>query len=149
LFRTNGLPTFIYPLTLLTICIVAVWRGGRYERTAAFGLVGAWVLTVVAYRGPSLPTEQIELTADVMLLALLIWVALKSSAWWPILAAGFHLLAILTHAAKDLDRQIGLWVYMSAQILWGYLLAITIGIGAWRHPSRVLVHGDDPRGPYV
>ena len=147
MFRTNGLPTFIYPLTLLAICIIAIWRGGRYERIATFGLVGAWALTVVAYWGPNLPTEQIELAADLTLLALLVWVALKSPAWWPILAAGFHLLAILTHAAKDLDQQIGTWVYMSAQILWGYLLAITIGIGAWRHPGRVLAHGDNQRGP--
>ena len=147
MFRSNGLPTFIYPLTLLAICIIAIWRGGRYERTATFGLVGAWALTVVAYWGPNLPTEQIELAADLALLALLVWVALKSPAWWPILAAGFHLLAILTHAAKDLDQQIGTWVYMSAQILWGYLLAITIGVGAWRRPGRMLSHSDDGATP--
>lgn len=135
MFRSNGLPTFIYPLTLLAICMIAVWRGGRYERMAAFGLVAAWVLTVLAYRAPGLPTEPIELVADVSLLALLVWVALRSSAWWPIFAAGFHLLAILTHAAKDLDQQLGTWVYMSAQIIWGYLLAIAIGVGAWRHRS--------------
>ena len=63
MFRSNGLPTFIYPLTLLAICIIAIWRGGRYERTATFGLVGAWALTVVAYWGPNLATEQIELAA--------------------------------------------------------------------------------------
>ena len=144
MFRTNGIPTFVYPLTLLAICVIAFWRGGRYERTATFGLVGAWLVTVAAYWVPAVPTEQVVLIADLGLLALLVWIAMKSPAWWPILAAGFHLLAILTHAAKDMDRQLGTWVYISAQIIWGYLLAITIGIGSWRHPSFHPATSDAP-----
>jgi len=144
LFRTNGLPIFVYPLTLLAICILAIWRGGRYERAATFGLLGAWAVTVVAYRAPNLPTEYIVLVADLSLLALLIWVALRSPAWWPIFAAGFHLLAILTHLAKDLDRQLGAWAYISAQIIWGYLLAISIGVGSWRHPAFRLADVEAP-----
>ncbi|HEX2817784.1 MAG TPA: hypothetical protein VHN39_15435 [Phenylobacterium sp.] len=144
MFRTNGIPTFVYPLTLLAICILAIWRGGRHERIATFGLLGGWIVTVAAYRVPNLPTEYIVLAADLSLLALLIWVAMKSPAWWPIFAAGFHLLAILTHVAKDLDRQLGTWAYISAQIIWGYLLAITIGVGSWRHPVFQLATSDDP-----
>ncbi len=144
MFRSNGIPVFIYPLTVLVICILAIWRGGRYERIATFGLTVAWLVTVAAYRVPHLPTEPIVLGADLGLLGLLVWVALRSPAWWPILAAGFHLLAILTHAAKDLDRQLGTWVYISAQIIWGYMLAFTLGIGSWRHRSFIRSIGEEP-----
>lgn len=149
MFRSNGIPVFVYPLTVLVICVIAIWRGGRYERVATVGLLVAWLTTVAAYRIPHLPTEPIVAAADICLLGLLIWVAMRSPAWWPLLAAGFHLLAILTHAAKDLDRQLGTWVYISAQILWGYMVALTIGFGSWRHRRFAQSIGDGTRSGFI
>ena len=143
MIRNYGIPASLYPASLLVVCAVALWRGGKYERLAAFGLLAAWMLTFVAYRTFAAKSEPPILVVDLVLLALLVWIALKSPAYWPLLAAGFHLLAILTHVAKDLDRALGPWVYLSAQIIWGYLLAMAIGVGAWRHRLVRVAENDD------
>ena len=57
--------------------------------------------------------------------------ALRSHRYWPIWAAGFQLLAILTYWAHSLDRTLGGWVYLTAGILWGYLLVGALAYGTW------------------
>jgi hypothetical protein len=124
--------------------MLALWRGGRDERMAAFGLTGAWLLTVEVVRAFS---QTGVLVVDLCLMALLVRLALRSDAWWPLFAAGFHLLAILTHLARGLDRELGAWAYLTAQVIWGYMLAVAIGIGAWRAPLRQPATSEAPTGP--
>ena len=57
--------------------------------------------------------------------------ALRSHRYWPIWAAGFQLLAIITHWAHSLDRTLNGWTYMTAGIIWGYLLVGTLAVGTW------------------
>jgi hypothetical protein len=64
------------------------------------------------------------------------WIAFKSGRYWPLFATGFHLLAIITHFARAADPTFGGWAYMTAEIIWGYLVALTIGYGAWTAPNR-------------
>ena len=66
---------------------------------------------------------------DVGLLFLLIGIALKSPKYWPMAAAGFQLLAVLTHIAKMIDPNLQQWAYITAIVIWTYLLMIALGIG--------------------
>ena len=75
------------------------------------------------------------MAVDLAALGGFIWIALKSDRHWPIFAAAFHLLAIVTHLARTADPTVLRYAYFSAQILWGYFLAFAIGYGAWTAPA--------------
>ncbi len=124
------LPSFIWPTVVMAVCAIAAWRGRSLERLAAGGLLAAWALTMVTYQ-QGRTTEWGILIVDVAFLALLVWIVLKSGRYWPILGAGFHLLAILTHVARMLDPTFGGWTYMTAGLIWAYLVAFVIGYAAW------------------
>jgi hypothetical protein len=146
LFQTYGLPPALYPATLVVVCCLALWRGGRDERMAAFGILVGWLLTIAVVRATGGRQTGVFIV-DLCLLGVLLWIALRSAAWWPLFAAGFHLLAILTDVAHHVDRQLGAWAYLTAQVIWGYMLALTVGIGAWRAPTRQLAISEPPTTP--
>ena len=81
---------------------------------------------------------------DLAFLGLISWTALKSSRYWPLFAAGIHLLAVITHVARALDPTLGGWAYITAGIIWGYLLAFIIGYGAWTAPNRQEAYDAEP-----
>ena len=116
---------------VMGVCGAAVLRGGSYERLAAGGLLAGWAVSMVVSRTGFRETEWGIMAVDLALLALLVWIALRSPRYWPLFAAGFHLLAIVTHLLDGIDPTVSGWAYVTAEIFWGYLLAVTIGYGAW------------------
>ncbi len=88
---------------------------------------------MTVYREQFTQTEWGILLVDLALLALLVGIALRSSSFWPLFAAGFHLLALMTHFANAVDVEVGAWAYYTAEIIWGYLLAFAIAVGAWSY----------------
>lgn len=120
----------------MAVCGIAAWRGGNEERLAAGGLLAGWALSMVAYRSHGLETEWGIMLIDLALLGLLVWIALRSPRHWPMVAAGFHLLAVVTHVARSVDPRVGGWAYVTAQVIFGYLLAFAIGYGAWTAPAH-------------
>lgn len=130
----------------MAVSAVATWRGGDYERLAAGGLLAAWALSMLTYER-HLQTQWGVLLVDLGLMALLCWIALRSGRFWPLFAAGFHLLAIVTHIARFLDPTFSGWAYQTAEIIWGYLLAFSIGYGAWSAPNRQEAYADPAGAP--
>ena len=127
--------TLVWAATVVAVCLIAVLRGGSYERLAAGGMLAAWAFTLLFYRTNFREPEWGILAVDVAALVLFTWIALRSDRFWPIFAAGFHLLAIVTHLARTVDQTVGHWAYGTAEILWGYLLAFAIAYGAWTAPA--------------
>ena len=121
---------------------MATWRGRNQERLAAGGLLAGWALSLISYER-SLHTQWGIVAVDAGLLALLVWVALRSRRYWPLFAAGFHVLAMLTHLARALDPTFSGWTYMTAEMIWNYLVVLTVGYGAWSAPSRQDANADD------
>ncbi|MCR5878058.1 hypothetical protein [Phenylobacterium sp. J367] len=131
-------PSILWAATVVGVCALALWRGGPDEKLAAGGLLVGWTLTRTVYQFKGEQTEWGIAGVDLALLALLVYIALRSRRYWPLFAAGFHLLAVVTHLARGLDPRVGGWAYITAEIIWGYLLAITIGLGAWKARERQL-----------
>ena len=107
-------------------------------------MLAGWALTMVAYRAGFRQTEWGILVVDLAALGGFIWIALNSPRYWPIFAAGFHLLAIVTHMARTVDPQVGGWAYITAEILWGYFLAAAIAYGAWTGGGRPASRAAEP-----
>lgn len=113
---------------------LTIWRGGPEERGAANALLIAWLFSKILYRYQGLQTEWGILVVDTALLAFLMWIALRSRRYWPLFAAGFYLLAVVTHLAEIVNPAVGGWAYITAGIMWSYLLAFAIAYGALTRP---------------
>lgn len=118
----------------MIVCGLAVWRGRDDERLAAAGTLANWAITLVVFRQRSDETQWAVMVVDVALLALLIWLALRSRRYWPLFAAAFALLTVVTHLAHALDTGVTGWAYLTAVLIWGYLGLISIGYGALTAP---------------
>jgi hypothetical protein len=66
----------------------------------------------------------------------LLWIALRSDRHWPMFAAGFALLLLLTHLASAADPTIGGWAYLTAGLIFSYLILAAIAYGAITAPRR-------------
>ena len=128
---TIELPPWLGLAVLLAVCGGAFLRGGVEERLAATGLLASVAFTVLL-RDRSWPHLQTAgFVMDVLVLALLIGIALRSPKFWPMAAAGFQLLAVLTHVGKMIDPNVNQWAYITAIVIWTYLVIIALGVGVW------------------
>lgn len=120
----------------MAVCAIAVWRGRDLERLAAGAELATWALTLLVFKSRSESTQWAVLAIDVALFAVLLWIALRSMRYWPLLAAGFQLLALITHFAHAVDALISGWAYLTAILIWNYLTLFAIGYGAITAPRR-------------
>jgi hypothetical protein len=128
---TIALPLWFAYLVTVLVCGAALWKGDWEERVVGGGLGLSCAVTVIA-RDLSWPRVQLaELGGDILMLALLFVVALRTKKFWPLFAAAFQLLAVMTHVAKTADSTLHQWAYVTAIVIWTYLIFIALGVGAW------------------
>lgn len=130
------LPIWVWPTVLMAVCAAAVWRGRDFERLAAGVELASWSLTLVVFRARSESTQWEVLAIDVILFVALLWIAMRSARYWPLFAAGFQLLALITHFAHAVDALVSGWAYLTAVLIWNYLTLFAIGWGAITAPRR-------------
>lgn len=128
---TIELPPWLGQLVTFVVCAAAFLKGDVEERLAAGGIVLNIAVTV-AMRDYSWPHLQVAgFVVDILSFILLLAIALWSSKFWPLAAAAFQLLAVLTHVAKMVDPDLGQWSYITAIVIWTYLLMFALGVGVW------------------
>ncbi|RAK57384.1 hypothetical protein [Phenylobacterium deserti] len=122
--------------TLFVLVVAgAILRGGLEERLAAGALMLSLALSII-FRDPTYSGLQWGAFAgDLVLLGVLLFLVLRSARFWPIWAAGFQLLGVLTHLGRVLDPKVQPWAYASAQVIWTWALTVAVGVGVlakWR-----------------
>jgi hypothetical protein len=137
------LPLWVWPTALMAVCTVAVWRGRDDERLAAAALLANWAISILVVRAGSGSTHWEVFFVDAALLGLYLWLALRTQRHWPLFAAGFQLLVVATHIGRAVDPTVSGWAYLTAGIIWSYLVLFSIGYGAWTAP-RYALSADDP-----
>ena len=115
----------------MAVCAIALWRGGRQERLAAGGVLAGWALSMVLAKDRTGATQWGVLIIDAALFGEFLWLALGSRRYWPLFAAAFQLLAVVTHFGRALDSGVSGWAYFTAELIWSYLVIITIGYAAF------------------
>lgn len=129
------IPPWLLAAVSVLICGLALWRGRTEERLTAGGFLAGWAATVLL-RDPSWPTLQWgALAVDTLFLAGLLAISLRTERFWPLAACAFQLLAVLTHIAKSLDSGVQQWAYITAGVIWSYLVLVALAVGtlgAWR-----------------
>jgi len=83
---------------------------------------------------------------DTAFLIALLVLALRSQRHWPIFAAGFHLLAFVTHAARLISPRQAAWAFVTMGVIWSYLVLFALALGVWRHWKASQSAGDQSSG---
>lgn len=134
-------------LSLLAACFAfAMACGGGPERAAAsIMLVGSLVSLVIAinsshqFRHVNWGAFAVDSVAQVLFLIL----ASKADRFWPIVVAGVHLLALMSHLARMLVSLIDPRSYQIAEVIGSYIILSLIIAGTWRHRQRRRHYGTD------
>ncbi|MFL5296250.1 MAG: hypothetical protein ACJ798_07700 [Phenylobacterium sp.] len=123
-------PWFGIALTV-TVCAGAFWKGGREEQLAAGGLLLSFAVTLAMRDRTWAGTQWGALGADICLFILLAAIALRTKRYWPLAAAAFQLLCVLTHVARMIDPGVRAWAYATGQVIWSQMVFWALGVGVW------------------
>lgn len=134
---TDWIRYFSWTFVSLFIIGVAIWRGGRPERTIAVAMVIASFATPIAQMRPLSNNPDVGVFAvDLALLAVMIWVSLRSDRWWPLFATAFHLISVAIHIVKLTRPDTAQAIYATSRIAFSYLSIYALGAGVleleWR-----------------
>lgn len=124
----------IWAVAMFAVSAFALWRGGRVERAVAVANVVAWIASVVMQnRHNWMDPQWGVLGVDAAFLAFLLWLVVRTNRIWILPAASFQLLAVVTHAAILADGGVRAWAYITALVLWSYLVLITLAVGTYTY----------------
>ena len=133
------LPFWTWIVYIVAVSAAALWKGGLSERIGAGIIFGSWVASTLVWRLPWGSAANEVAMVDLVQFLGLTALALRSPRYWPLFAAGFQLLTMITYWAHVLDPTLGGWVYLTAGILWGYLVVGALAVGtfnAWRRRGQ-------------
>ncbi|MFN3591732.1 MAG: hypothetical protein ACK4TG_06060 [Thermaurantiacus sp.] len=127
-----SLPQIIFAMMLGWIIFSAWTRCGWDARIAASAILGATFLTPVAQLRDFAGPEMGIVFVDALLFSVLLVVALRSRAFWPIWAAGFQLGALAVHfAAARLPSMIPA-AYAETLVIWSFPVLAVVAVGILR-----------------
>ncbi|WP_416908728.1 MAG: hypothetical protein ACMVO5_03705 [Polymorphobacter sp.] len=116
-------------ILLIGTCLFAFLRGRTDERLAAGGMMLAALITPLAVSSGFASPETGVLGIDVALLTFLFIIALKSDRFWPLWAAGFHVVGTTIHLATFVEVDIWPPAYANAQGFWAWPVLAALFVG--------------------
>jgi hypothetical protein len=121
---------------LLVWCL-ALWRGRWPERTAAIGTLILGVFTFFVRLHAKDGSFDVQgFFTDTCLFLLFLFIALRAKRIWPVPAAGFQFIAVLTHLAVLIHNPGSWWSYISVSVLATWLVLIAFFFGLWENEVR-------------
>jgi hypothetical protein len=128
---------------VVVACGFAIWRGGRPERIAGGAFLVNWLVYPLSVNTSAWLSPQLASFAlDAPLLAILLWLALRSDRWWPMWAVAFQFLGMLMTVIIAADPRVQPLAYMTAAGLWSYLAVIAVVVGAAREARPGVANKD-------
>ncbi len=127
-------PQLVWDAAMLSVSGIAIWKGGRPERiVAVVNILASIASALVQDTRHWLDPQWGMLGVDLAFLAVLLWLALRSDRHWPMWAAAFQLLGVVTYVARMTDYRVGALAPFTAGVIWSYLVLLTLMIGTWAH----------------
>lgn len=128
--QSYQLPSWVWPLAVIGATALVFWRGDRELRISLGVMVAAWLLSIKAYvYGHDL--QQGIFLIDTLVFAWFLWLALHSQRFWPLFAAAFSMLMVMTHIIKAVIPSLDAWTYLSVGILFSYMTLGALAAGAY------------------
>jgi hypothetical protein len=122
----------IFAMMLGWIIFAAWMRCGWDARVVATAILGATFLTPLAQSQGFAGPEMGIVFVDALLFAVLLAVALRSQAFWPIWAAGFQLGALAVHFAAARLPQMIPAAYAETLVIWSFPVLAVVAVGILR-----------------
>jgi hypothetical protein len=141
-----GIPAWVGIAIGWLVCGTALWKGGWSARVVAVGFLVSWIADAVLKDLSFSRPQWASFAADTAYFLVILYVALRSGHYWPLFAAAFQLLEVVTYVANILDRHLSAWAYITANVIWTYLILGSIAYGtysAWRDRRQPAI-ADDP-----
>lgn len=126
-----ALPPWIGVVVAALVCGGGILKGGPEERAAGAAFLIGWAANAVLLDRSWPAVQGAGLVIDGLFFLFLLALSLRTTRYWPLVACGFQLLAVLTHAAKLIDRSVAQWAYITAGVIWTYLVLIAMAVGTW------------------
>ena len=121
---------------VLIVTVGAMWKGGRPEKLAGLVMLGAVTLSSVSSDYRWLNVQYKILLIDTVMMAFLVFLALRADRWWPLFGAGFEGMGLLIHLAFAAQHKVMSIVYVTALNLIGYMVIATLAAGTLAHMAR-------------
>jgi len=124
---------------LLFTCGYALWRGRKYEQLSALVFIGASVASLLSHAPAQqryMGIEISDLVIDLVVLAALVAIALRSDRFWPLWVAGLQLTVSVSHLMKAIQPDLMPFAYAAAERFWSYPILLILFVGAWRQHKR-------------
>ena len=128
------LRVILFYLLLLAVVAIAFRRGDRETQFAGLIALVATLLSAasVTFLGAGQPVETVVAVVDLGVLALFVWIALRSYRFWPLWVSGLQLTTVLAHILRILNPQLVDIAYQAAMRFWSYPILLIIAVAALR-----------------
>lgn len=125
-------PSALLPIALFTaVCAFAMWKGDEEERLTGLALAFAAIAAPFLKDHRWLGLQWGVLAVDAAFFLLILVIAFRTTKFWPLAAAGFQLLGLVTHAVITMEAGVRAWAYVTAGVIWSYLILIALAVGTW------------------
>jgi len=121
----------IFLVALVSVTALSFRHGGRDEMLAAIAIVSATFLTPIVQGYGFTEPEMGIVLVDIALFLALTALAMRSSAFWPMWAAGFQLCALSVHLAAAQMPHMMPAAYAETLVIWSYPVLAALGFGTW------------------
>ncbi|MDR6710201.1 hypothetical protein J2X73_004606 [Novosphingobium sp. 1748] len=131
---------------LVVSSLYAAMRGGRPEQIGAATLFGGAWASVLAANPSGGRFRQLEtgiLIIDIVLFGIFLWLAIRSTRFWPIWVAALLNAEVFIHVGHIIAPTAGWKAYMNAVAIWGWVTQIVLIVATWRHRRRIALQGSD------
>lgn len=120
----------LFTIAIFGACGVALWKGEWPERMTAVALFSASLASPLVESSLFSTPEYGILAVDIMLLGWLGALALATDRFWPLWAAGFHIVGTIIHIARMVDPTVVPPAYALGQVFWSYPVLAALASGA-------------------
>lgn len=139
---------FIAFLTLwIGSCGYAAARGGLPEKVMAVTFVAAAILSRVFEGERAHVYFQFSIgifLVDMAVFAIILFLAMRSSRFWPMAMASLQAAEVLAHLAKFIGNGTLPIAYAATVVLWSLPMLALLGFATRRHRRRLKRYGIDP-----
>lgn len=114
-----------------------IWKGGRWERVAAAALLVENTVSALLQNPSRLEDPRyISLIMDMVVLAILFYIAFTTDRRWVLLACALQVLSTLTFIARIVDPSIVSWTYITVDIALSFAIMASVVYGAIQYQRR-------------
>ncbi|WP_448579262.1 hypothetical protein [Thermaurantiacus sp.] len=126
----------IFYMALAMVVGFAFARGGRDERLAAIAMLMAAAATPLLVQQQFAGPEAGVILVDIALFLALSAIAMQSTRFWPLWAAGFQLGAVVVHFASSRLPELIPAAYAETLVIWSYPVLAALLLGAVLEGAR-------------